>query len=66
MAGQLGNCKKCGKLFLFVGSPICKDCAELEEEQFQIVKRYLLEHARASVAETSQATGVPPSTVSEF
>lgn len=66
MAGQLRNCKKCGKLFLFVGSPVCKKCTELEEEQFQLVKQYLREHARASVAETSEATGVPPYMVVEF
>jgi len=60
------NCKKCGKLFVSAGLSICEDCVKKEDEQFEIVKQYLLENPRSSVIKVSEATGVPVETVTEF
>ena len=46
--------------------PICPDCYEKEEEQFQIVKKYLAEHKRATARKVSEDTGVPVEIVTEF
>ena len=45
---RVKNCDRCGKVFVSSGVPICPDCYEKEEEQFQIVKKYLAEHKRAT------------------
>jgi len=60
------NCKRCGKLFLYAGVPICPACIEKEEEQFRQVKSYLDEHPRSGVSEISEGTGVPVEVVIEF
>ena len=66
MAGNIRNCKRCGKLFLYAGVPICPDCLGKEDEQFRKVKHYIDEHKGAGVQETSDETGVPVDVVVEF
>ena len=60
------NCKKCGRLFVSSGSMLCPECIEKEDEQFQIVKRYLTENPGSSVMTVSEKTGVAVETVTEF
>ncbi len=53
------NCRKCGKLFNYVaGPPICIQCREALENKFQEVKKYIQEHAHASIPEVSEACDV--------
>ncbi len=63
---QMKNCDRCGKVFVSSGPSICPECYAKEEEQFQIVKKYLLEHKRASAKKISEDTGVPVEVVTEF
>jgi predicted nucleic acid-binding Zn-ribbon protein len=63
---RVKNCDRCGKVFVSSGVPICPDCYEKEEEQFQIVKKYLAEHKRATARKVSEDTGVPVEIVTEF
>lgn len=60
------NCNKCGKIFASSGSLLCSECFETEEEQFQIVKKYLSGHRGASATKVSKETGVPVEVVTEF
>lgn len=66
MAREVRNCKRCGRIFVYVGVPICEDCLRKEEEQYAKVRRYLDENPRAGVRETSEATDVPVEIVMEF
>lgn len=66
MAGSLRNCKRCGKVFMYAGVPICPECIEKEEEQYSQVKRYLDAHPGAGVRQTSEGTGVPLEVVMDF
>lgn len=66
MAPEVRNCRRCGKIFVYVGVPVCEDCLKKEEEQYAKVKRYLDEHPRAGVRETSEATDVPAEVIVEF
>lgn len=63
---EVRNCKRCGKVFISRGSYICPDCLQKEEEQFEIVKKYLAENPRATVKETSENTKVPVEVITEF
>ncbi len=63
---ELRNCRRCGRLFYYVGVPICSDCREKEEGQYAILKEYLLEHPRATVPEASKDTGVPVELITDF
>lgn len=66
MGSGLRNCKRCGKLFVYAGVPVCPECLEKEEEQYRKVKKYLDSNPRAGVDETSEQTGVPSEMVIEF
>ncbi|QUL97934.1 MAG: MerR family transcriptional regulator [Candidatus Fermentithermobacillus carboniphilus] len=63
---EVRNCKRCGKVFISRGSYICPECLQKEEEQFEIVKKYLAENPRATVKETSENTKVPVEVITEF
>lgn len=48
------NCKKCGKIFNYIGgAPICPVCMQSEEEDFQKVKAYLYENPGSSITQVS-------------
>ena len=53
------NCKKCGRIFNYVGGlPICPQCQEKAEEDFQRVKEYITENPNSNVASTAEACEV--------
>lgn len=50
------NCRKCGKIFNYIGGPsICPVCKELDEQDFKRVKEYLYDHPGATMSEVSTA-----------
>jgi hypothetical protein len=63
---QIKNCRRCGRVFVSSGPSICPECFEQEEEQFQIIKKYLSEHKRASAKKVSEDTGIPIEVVTDF
>lgn len=63
---ELRNCRRCGKLFSYLGASVCQECREKEERQYEILKEYLTEHPRATVQETSKDTGVPVARITDF
>ena len=64
----LRNCAKCGKLFTPISSSIklCVQCEKDEQDQFNQVKEYLKEHAKATVIELTKATGVERKQIYEW
>lgn len=64
---ELKNCKRCNKLFQYVvGKPICPLCKQREEEAFQLVKDFLRENPKSSLAEVHQETKVSIKQIEEF
>lgn len=59
----LANCKECGKLYVQTSAGLCPECYKLEEEYEIKVARYLRDHARASITEVQEETGVPEKTI---
>jgi len=48
------NCRKCGKIFNYIGgAPICPQCKEKEEDDFKKVKEYLYQNPGASITQVS-------------
>lgn len=45
---ELRSCRRCKKLFNFIGKPICPACVELGEDEFKKVKKYIDEHRGCS------------------
>jgi len=52
------QCKKCGKLFNYIRSPICVECTDDDDKEFHLVKDYIYEHPKSNLSEISESTGV--------
>lgn len=52
------TCKMCGRLFHYIRSPFCPDCAKELEEKFKQVKEYLYEHPGAGMEDVSEDNDV--------
>lgn len=46
---DIRNCKNCGRMFNYVGSPVCPNCANTLEDKFQQVKKYVEENPGANI-----------------
>ncbi len=61
------NCAKCGKIFQYVaGPPICPRCREKEEQDFQIVKEYIIENPKSNMIDVSNETGISARLIEKF
>ena len=58
--GEIRECKRCGKMFLFtgVGKCICATCKAEDEAEFEIVKDYIYDNIQATIMQVSKETGV--------
>ncbi|MDP2872538.1 MAG: MerR family transcriptional regulator [Bacillota bacterium] len=63
---SIANCPNCGALFVPGPKGVCPRCAQLEEEQFELVKAFLLANPDAVLAGVSEATGVEQQAVLRF
>ena len=59
----LANCKECGKLFVQNPSGICPDCYRIEEENEELVAKYLRGNRNATISDVHEATGVAEKTI---
>lgn len=53
------NCKSCGKLFQYVGKPICPECAKKLEDKFFEVRNYIYENPTANMGTVAEEMDVP-------
>lgn len=52
------NCKSCGKMFNYIGNPLCPQCTSALEDKFQEVKTYIQDNPSANVTQVAEETGV--------
>lgn len=61
------NCRKCRKLFNYIGGQqICPQCKEELEKKFQEVKSFIQDHRNASVAEVAEQCEVEESQIHQW
>jgi len=61
------NCRKCGRIFNYIGgTPICPVCRKEEEDDFQKVKRYLYENPGASITQVSTELDITIEKIKRF
>jgi flagellar operon protein (TIGR03826 family) len=64
---DIRNCKRCGKVFNYVGvASVCAECAQREQEDFQKVREYLFAHPNSTTLEVTKATGIDPKVISRL
>lgn len=53
------NCRKCGRLFNYLGGPpVCTACKEQDEDDFKRVREYLYQNPGATMSEVSSVLDV--------
>lgn len=60
------NCKKCGKMFQYVGEAICPECAKEIEKKFMEVKQYIRDNPTASIGEVAEENDIPMSQIKKW
>lgn len=61
------NCKKCRRLFNYIGGPsICPQCREELEKKFQDVKKYLFDNRGATIADVVKDCEVEESQIRQW
>jgi len=63
---EIRNCPRCGKIFSYLGRPICNKCIEIEENEFKVVKEYVYDNPGATISEVSQETEVTVEKIMRF
>lgn len=63
---DIRNCPRCGKIFSYLRSPICPNCQQEEEAEFQIVKQYIYDYPGVNMAVVAQETGVSIEKIMRF
>ncbi len=63
---EVKNCVRCGKVFSFVSSSVCRDCEKAEDEQFLLVRDYIHEHRDCTLDEVVAETEVPMKRIAKF
>ncbi|MHC0038165.1 TIGR03826 family flagellar region protein [Pseudoneobacillus sp. C159] len=65
MTSNLGNCIRCGKLFLKFRD-ICPDCFQKQEDDYEKVSGYLRKHRTATISQVNEDTGVTITQIRQF
>ena len=60
------QCKMCGRLYQFIRTRYCIDCADKIDRMFIQVRDYLYKHPRADIQEIAERTKVPERSVLDF
>lgn len=61
------NCRRCGKIFTYVGGqPICPSCREEIEKKFEEVKAYIRENPQSSIPQISKDCEVDTSQIQQW
>lgn len=64
--GDLRNCRRCGKLFVYTGIPLCRQCIDEDEEIFERVKEYIESHPKCTTMEVAEALDIPTEKILQF
>ena len=64
--GDLRNCRRCGKLFVYTGIPLCRQCIDEDEEIFEKVKEYIENHPKCTTMEVAEALDISMEKILQF
>ena len=64
---DLRNCKRCGRLFNYIGgNPICSSCKDEDEADFQKVKKYLYENPGATISQVTSSLDISVEQIKKY
>jgi hypothetical protein len=54
------NCKRCGKIFLYItGYPLCKECKLKDEVEFRKVREYIRQNPGVKIDQVAKTLNIP-------
>ena len=61
-------CKRCGRFFEYhnIGYGYCPECTKIDNENFQKVKEYIMDHGTATAEQISKALGVSETSIFRY
>lgn len=67
-AGETATCNRCKRMFTYFGfgHRLCPECKALDDEQFERVRDYIVEHGTATMLEIENALGVPIQRIRQY
>jgi ribosomal protein L37E len=54
----LASCQRCKKLFEKIHGPVCPNCEDLEDEDYEKIRQALVDHPNSSAEQLAEVTGV--------
>lgn len=61
------SCPRCRSLFQYTsGDPICQKCKDLEEKDFQVVRKFVRDNPKSTISDTSKETHVSTKLIIKF
>jgi ribosomal protein L37E len=64
--GDLRNCRRCGKLFVYMGNPLCRQCIDQDEELFIKVREYIEKNPKCTTMEVANALDITVEKILQF
>ena len=64
--GDLRNCRSCGKLFVYMGNPLCRQCIAQDEELFIKVREYIEKNPKCTTMEVANALDITVEKILQF
>ena len=55
---ELRNCPECGRLYRYIGRPLCPACTDEDEKMFLKVRSFLADNRGLGVDDLAEGTGV--------
>ena len=52
------NCPRCGRVFVMIREPICDQCVKEEENIFEEVRQFVIDHPHKTIKEISEECNV--------
>lgn len=66
MSLNVKKCKRCGKIFQYMGRDMCPECVEKIDDCFVMIRDYLDEHPNAGIGEVSEALEIDEKIILDF
>lgn len=63
---DIKQCRQCGKLFQYIGNPVCAECLEEIDKMFIKVRDHIYKHPDDTMQQVSEKTEVPVKQILNF
>lgn len=63
---NIANCDRCGRIFQKTTQTTCPSCLQIEEDEFNLVKKYIKEHPHTNITQLVAELHIQEKTIVKF